>query len=101
MFQAIVFKKNAKMKDSYPLNVNDLTINSENSLKLLGIKIDKKLSFEQHIFTLFNKASNQLNATGRIQKYTVLRKKKFFLILLFTHTLIIVLLFGIFAYLNR
>ena len=70
MFQAIVFKKNAKMKDSYPLNVKDLTINSENSLKLLGIKIDKKLSFEQHIFTLFNKTSNQLNATGRIQKYT-------------------------------
>ena len=101
MFRAIVFKKNAKMKDSYPLNVNDLTINSENSLKLLGIKIDKKLSFEQHIFTLFNKASNQVNATGRLQKYPVLRKTKFFLILLFTHTLIIVLLLGIFAYLNR
>ena len=34
------------MKDSYPLNINDLTINSENSVKLLGIEIDNKLSFE-------------------------------------------------------
>ena len=29
-FPAIVVKKNAKMKDSYPLNINDLTINSYN-----------------------------------------------------------------------
>ena len=34
-FQAIVVKKNAKIKDSYQLNNNDLTINSENSVKLL------------------------------------------------------------------
>ena len=37
------------MKDSYPLNINALTINSENSVNLLGIEIDNKLSFEQHI----------------------------------------------------
>ena len=62
-FQAIVVKKNAKMKDSYPLNINDLTINSENSVKVLGIEIDNKLSFEQHISILCDKArSNQLNA---------------------------------------
>ena len=68
-FQTIVVKKNAEMKDSYPLNVNDLTINSENSVKVLGIEIDNKLSFEKHIFTLCNNASNQLNAIGRIQKF--------------------------------
>ena len=44
-FQAIVVKKNAKMKDLYPLNVNDLITNSENSVKLLGIEMDNKLSF--------------------------------------------------------
>ena len=57
-FQAILVKKNAKMKDSCPLNINDLAINSEKSVKLLGIEIDNKLSFEQHISTLCNKASN-------------------------------------------
>ena len=51
-FQATVVKKNAKMKDSYPLNIIDLTMNSENSGKLIGIEIDNKLSFGQHILTL-------------------------------------------------
>ena len=75
-FQAIVLKKNAKMKDSYPLNFNDLAINSENSVKLLGIEIDNKLSFEQHISTLCNKTRNQLNAIGRIQKFMGLKEKQ-------------------------
>ena len=39
-FQAIVVKKNATTKYSYPLNINDIAINSESSLKLLGIGID-------------------------------------------------------------
>ena len=99
-FQAIVVKKNAKMKDSYPLNINDLTINSENSVKLLSIEIDNKLSFEQHIYTLRNKASNQLHAVGRVKKYMRFKEKKFFLIVLHTQTLIIVLLFGTFAHPN-
>ena len=64
------------MKDSYPLNVNDLTINSENSVKLLGIEIDNRLSFEKHISTLCNKASNQLNAIGRIQKFMGFKEKE-------------------------
>ena len=74
-FQAIVVQRNAKMKDSYPLN-NDLTINSENRVKRLGIEIDNKLSLEQHISTLCNKASNQLNAIGRIQKFMGFKEKE-------------------------
>ena len=60
------------MKDSYPLNINDLTIHSQNSLKLLGIEIDNKLSFS----TLCNKTSNQLNAIGRIQKFMGFKEKE-------------------------
>ena len=82
------------MKDSYPLNINDPTINSTNNLKLLGIEIDNKLSFGQHISTLCNKASNQLNVIGRIQKHDGFKEKNFFLIVLYIQTLIIVLLFG-------
>ena len=88
-FQAIVAKKNAEMKDFYPLNINDLTNNSENSVKLLDIKIDNKLSFEQHISTLCNKASNQLNVIERIQKFMGFKEKKFFLKVLYTQTLVI------------
>ena len=55
-FQAIAVKKKAKMKDSYPLNINDRTINSENSVKRLGIEIDNKPSFEQQ--SVIKKATN-------------------------------------------
>ena len=76
-FQAIVVKGNNKMKDSYSLNINQELINSENSVKLFGVEIDNKLSFEKHISTLVKKASNQLNAISRIQQFMGLRKKKF------------------------
>ena len=60
-FQAVIVRKNSKIKETYPLNNNDLTINSENSVKPFVIKINKKLPFEQRISTLCNNASNQLN----------------------------------------
>ena len=98
--QPIVVKKNAKMKDSYPLNINDRTIDSENSVKLLGIEIDNNFPFEQHISTLYNKLSNKLNAIGRIQKFMGFKEKNSFLIVFYTQILIIVVLFGIFDHLN-
>ena len=64
------------MKDSYPLNINDLTINSENSVKLLGIETDNRLSIEKHISTLCDKTSNQLNTIGRIQKFMGFKEKE-------------------------
>ena len=75
-FPAILVKKIVKMKDFYPLNINDLTINSENSVKLLGIEIDNKLPFGQHISTLCNKVSNKLNTIGRIQKIMGFKEKE-------------------------
>ena len=78
-FQAIVIKKNCRMKDSYALNINNQTINSENCVKLLGVGIDNTLSFKKHISTLYKKASNQLNAIRRIQKYMSFKEKEVFL----------------------
>ena len=75
-FQAIVTKRNNKMKDSYSLNINQEVINSENSVKLLGVEIDNKLSFEKHISTLVKKSSNQLNAISRIQTFMGFKEKE-------------------------
>ena len=75
-FQAIVIKKNCRMKDYYAININTQSINSENCVKLLGIEIDNTLSFNKHISTLCKKASNQLNAIGRIQKYMGFKEKE-------------------------
>ena len=65
------------MKDSYPININQEVINSENCVKLLGVEIDNKISFKKHISKLVKKTSNQLNAISTIQKFMVLRKNKF------------------------
>ena len=54
-FQAIIVKRNNKMKDSDSLNINQEVIISENCVKLLGVKIDNKLSFEKYISTLVKK----------------------------------------------
>ena len=78
-FQAIIIKINSKMKDSYPLNINDQKFNTENCVKFLGIELDSKLCFEQHISTLCKKASDQLNAIGRIQKYMGFKEKEILL----------------------
>ena len=78
-FQAIVVKRNSNMKDSHSLNLNQEVINSENCVKLLGVEIDNKLSFEKYISTLVKKASNQLNAISRIQKFMGFKEKEILL----------------------
>ena len=75
-FQAIAVKKNCRMKDSYALNINNQTTSSEKCVKLLGIEIDNPLSFDKRISNLFKKASNKLNAIGRIQKYIDFKEKE-------------------------
>ena len=58
------------------MDTNDVTINSENSVKLRGIETGNRLSFEKHISALCDKASNQLNAIGRIKKFMGFKEKK-------------------------
>ena len=53
-FQTIVIKKNCRMKDSNALKINNQIINSENCVKLLGIKICKH-SLLTNIFLLYAK----------------------------------------------
>ena len=74
-FQAIVLKRNNKMKDSYLLNINQEVINTENCVKLVGVEIDCKLPFKKLISALGKKASNQLNAISRIQKSMGFKEK--------------------------
>ena len=78
-FQAIAIKRSNKMKYSYSLNINQEVINSENCVKLLGVEIDNKLSFEKHISTLVKKASKQLNVISRIQNFKGFKEKEILL----------------------
>ena len=47
-----------------------------NFQKLLGVKINSKLSFYKHIKTICKKASNKLIALARVTPYMAIEKKK-------------------------
>ena len=57
-------------------NIDDHAIVSDNKNELLGIILDSKLSFEDHINNLCKKASQKLNALARIASYVCLEKRK-------------------------
>ena len=44
--------------------------------KMLGVKIDYKLNFDEHVKTLCSKANNKLRALARATPYTSVEKKK-------------------------
>ena len=63
----------------YKLTIDNNDIESTKSVKPLGVTIDDRLRFDQHISNLCSKAAMQLNALGRLQKY--MRKPEKFAIL--------------------
>ena len=62
--------------DNVSANIDDHTIISENKNELLGIILDSKLSFQDHINNLCKKASQKLNALARVARYMCLEKQE-------------------------
>ena len=58
------------------IETGESLIKSTNCDKLLGVKIDSKLSFDKHIKTICKKASNKLRALVRRTPYMSIEKKK-------------------------
>ena len=63
-------------KNAVSANIREFAKNNSNGEKLLGIKIDTKLSFENHVSSLCKKASQKLHALARIVNYMDLSKRK-------------------------
>ena len=63
-------------KNAVSANIEEFVINNSNEEKLLGIKIDTKLSFENHVSSLCKTASQKLHALARIVNYMDLSKHK-------------------------
>ena len=63
--QLIVPKHDGEVK----MNIDDNVIKSDKSVKLLGIKIDKNLDFEDHVTSLCKKASQKLHALARVAPF--------------------------------
>ena len=66
-FQFIIIGK--KIIDKVKLKINSNVINESNTVELLGIAIDNKLTFSEHINNLSRNASRKLYVLRRIRKY--------------------------------
>ena len=64
-------------KDEVSIKIDDTNIKSSSSKKLLGVLIDNKLTFNEHVSKLYKKASNKLLALARISKYMTKDKLPF------------------------
>ena len=72
--------------ESSEIYKEDSIVESSTYEKLLGIKIDSKLRFDDHIQHLCNKADRKLQALARATSYVNLQKEKSFNASLFQHT---------------
>ena len=64
-----------KRSNSDTINLNGTKLASSSYEKLLGILIDRDLSFDKHIKSLCRKAGQKLNALARISNYPKLDQK--------------------------
>ena len=55
--------------DNISINVGNEQIQSCNSVELLGIKIDNKLKFDEHVKNMIKKGNQKFHALARISKY--------------------------------
>ena len=56
-------------KNDVSINLEYDTIESSNSVKLLGIFVDKQLNFNEHVSKLIKKGNQKLHALARVSKY--------------------------------
>ena len=62
--------------ESCTAKIEDFNIKNSTEQKLLGLKFDSNLSFENHVTSLYKKASQKLPALARISHYMDLNKHR-------------------------
>ena len=58
------------------IQIGKSLIESTNCEKLIRVKIDSKLLFDNHIKTICKKENNKLRALARVTPYIAIKKKK-------------------------
>ena len=66
------------------IKIDDIEIESSDYKKLLGIKINSKLTFKKHLDGVIKKATRKVNVLFRITPYMNIAKQKLFINSLFT-----------------
>ena len=62
--------------DQYSVNIDTLQVTNSKNNKLLGINIDNKMTFNDHVSDICSKASQKLHALTRISNYMTLKQRK-------------------------
>jgi hypothetical protein len=75
-FHALLLTKNMVNTAGSKLCVQNKEIYSENWITLLGIKIDSRVTFDQHISEICRKVSAQLNALIRLKSNLTCQSRK-------------------------
>ena len=65
-FQAICFSKHDIKLD---INIDGNAVKTEDTVKLLGVQLDSKLKFNEHVQSVCKKAAKQINALQRLSKF--------------------------------
>ena len=73
-FQVILFGLNSN--ENIILKVGGCSIDVANSVTLLGITIESKLKFSQHVSKICQKANNKISAFSKVQ-ITLMRNNHF------------------------
>ena len=75
-FHSIILRKNKTNTSGEQMIVNGKKIQSEETVELLGVKLDYKLDFDPHISNLCKKAATQLNVLKRLKTFIGFQEKK-------------------------
>ena len=65
-----------KSHHKHVLKITSIEVEASDGVLLLGITIDKKLTFKQHIENLCRKGQCKLHALRRIRKFLTIKKAK-------------------------
>ena len=65
-----------KSHHKHELNINSIKVEASDDVLLLGITIDIKLTFKQHVENLCQKAQYKLHTLRRIRKFLTIEKAK-------------------------
>ena len=75
-FHAILLRKNRTNTSGEKINIDGEIINSEETVKLLGVTLDYRLDFDPHISNICKKAATQLNVLQRLKSFIGFKEKK-------------------------
>ena len=72
----LVSKRKNSIPEDFTICINDVDIKPKNSVRLLGITLDNKLNFKNHIRSICKSASCQLNALFRLENFLGFKERK-------------------------